>query len=341
MGKKWNDSGPAEKLLSFYTMLLFSRAPVSLSYAAASLECSKQTVGRLADQLEGARYGKLNKSKIGKEVYYNIDKPRRIPAINLNAEALAELALCHEFIQKLLPPAMLNKTRQSLKQAEAFLQEPGESIKDGLGSSLVKGPIDYEPFEDILRTFMIAITEQRICEVRYKAKRHQEEKAYEFAPKRLIAFHESIFVYGYIMSPDDRLKPLYSKPTLLALHRFKDCKITKLKSGSVPDYMPVDQSFLGIFAENKFRVKVLFKASAATYVSERQWSKNQVIEDLPNNDIILYADAGNEKECVSWILSFGDAARVLEPGWLRDKIKSVLRGMCDAYGIKHEKEEED
>lgn len=334
MGKKWNDSRPAEKLLSFYTMLLFSRAPISLSEAAESLECSKQTVGRLADQLEGARYGKLNKSKVGKEVYYNIDKPRRVPAINLNADALAELVLCHEFIQKLLPPAMLKKARQSLNQAAAFLEDPSAGIRDGIGSALVKGLIDYAPFEEILRTFMIAIAERRICRVCYRAKRHLEEKTYEFAPKRLIAFHESIFVLGYIMSPEEPLKPLYPRATLLALHRFLSCQITRLKSDGAPEPEIREQSFFGVFDDNKFPIKILFKASAATYVAERRWSGNQRIEELPNNDIILYAEAGNEKECVSWILSFGANAELLQPAWLREKIKETLADMNRVYGME-------
>lgn len=338
MGEKWSDSRPAEKLLTFYTMLLFSRNPISLSEVAESLDCSKQTVGRLADQLESSRYGKVNKFKIGKEVYYSMDKPRRIPAINLNAEALTDLALCYQFIQKLLPPAMLRKNLQSLTQAASYLPEPERSIKDGLGASLAKGPIDYGPYEEILRSFIIAISEQRICVVTYKAKRYQEEKSYYFAPKRLIAFHESIFVSGYIVSDNSPPAPLYEAPNLLAIHRFKSCMLEKRKSTNIPDPPLQNELFLGIFHEKEFPIKVRFHAAAATYVAERKWSARQSIEDLPDNGIVLNAYAGNEKECLSWILSFGEKAELLEPSWMREKIRTVIDAMRQNYIGEDKKE---
>lgn len=335
MGTKWSDSGPAEKLLSFYTMLLFSRTPISLSDAASSLDCSKQTVGRLANQLEGSRYGKLNKSKIGKEVYFSMDKPKRLPAMNLNAEALADLALCYEFIQKLLPPSILHKSRQGLSQAAAFFPESETSIKDGIAYSLAKGPIDYEPFVSIMRNFMLAITEKRICSIVYKAKRHQEEKKHEFAPKRLIAFRESIFVLGYFVTEENPPKQLYPNPTLLAIHRFKSCEIERRKSDNIPEPQISEESFLGIYNEKQFPITVRFSADAATYVAERKWSRKQWIEDLPNNDIILHAEASNEKECIAWILSFGHSAQLLEPPWLREKIGNLLVKMVSMYSEKY------
>lgn len=331
MGIKWNESGPAEKLLSFYTMLLFSRCPVSLTDAASSLECSKQTVGRLANQLESSRYGKLNKTRIGKEVYFSMDKPRRLPAVSLNAEALADLALCYEFIQKLLPPSILQKTRQGLNQAAALFPDSQDSIKDGIASSLAKGPVDYEPFVAILRNFMLAITENRVCSIIYKAKRHQEEKKHEFAPKRLIAFRESIFVLGYFVNEDLPVTPLYQDPTLLAIHRFKKCDIGKRKSDTIPDPQISEESFLGIYGTKKIPITVRFNANAATYVAERKWSKKQWIEDLPNNEIMLHTEARNEKECISWVLSFGDSAELLEPPWMREKIRDQLSKMLSMY----------
>ena len=60
MGSKWNrDVKPSERLLALYSMLLFSGRTVSLTELARELECSKQTVRRLARMLPRSRTASL------------------------------------------------------------------------------------------------------------------------------------------------------------------------------------------------------------------------------------------------------------------------------------------
>ena len=147
MGKKWNsDAKPAEKMLALYTMLLFTGREASLSELSRELDCSKQAVLRLRDQLEASRFGKLLRSKRGKETLYQIDRPRNPPKISLNAEGLYQLALCRDFILHLLPDAMRQNVDTALQQASAFLPED-EELPECIGQSIVKGRINYTPFQ--------------------------------------------------------------------------------------------------------------------------------------------------------------------------------------------------
>ena len=58
MGKKWSESRPAEKMLSLYTLLLTSSQPVRLTELSRLLNCAKQSVTRLIDQLESSHFGR-------------------------------------------------------------------------------------------------------------------------------------------------------------------------------------------------------------------------------------------------------------------------------------------
>lgn len=331
MSEKWSDSRPAEKLLALYTILLVSPEPMSLTLLSKKLDCSKQTVSRLVDQLESSKFGKVIKNRQGKQSIYSLEKPRRQPAVSLNAEGLAQLALCREFLLRLLPPSMSRQMETSLRQASAYLPENSDAMTDGIGASLVKGRIDYRPYENFINTIMKAIAGKKICSVGYRAKRHKEEKNYDFAPVRLIAFHESIFAHGYIVSETGTPRPLYENPNLLALHRFTKCALTRRKADKIPDELPSQSSFLCIMTGEPFDIAVKFSPASATYAAERQWSLDQTIEDLPDGSIILRTKAVNTYECLSWLLSFGDSAEILEPAWLRKHVAEKITAMLGMY----------
>ena len=65
MGKKWSESRPAEKMLSLYTLLLTSSQPVRLTELSRLLNCAKQSVTRLIDQLESSHFGKIVRHQLG------------------------------------------------------------------------------------------------------------------------------------------------------------------------------------------------------------------------------------------------------------------------------------
>lgn len=331
MSEKWSDSRPAEKLLALYTTLLVSPEPMSLTLLSKKLDCSKQTVSRLVDQLESSKFGKVIKDRLGKQIIYSLEKPRRQPVVSLNADGLTQLALCREFLLRLLPPSMSRQMETSLRQASAYLPDNSDFMSDGIGASFVKGRIDYRPYENFIKTIMKAITGKKICSVGYRTKRHREEKNYDFAPTRLIAFHESIFVYGYIVAETGPVRPLYENPNLLALHRFTKCAPTRRKIDKIPDDLPGQSSFLGIMSGDPFDIAIKFGPDSATYAAERQWSLDQTIENLPDGSIILRVRAVNTFECLSWLLSFGDSAEVLEPAWFRQQVEEKIESMLGKY----------
>ena len=76
---------------------------------------------------------------------------------------------------------------------------------------------------------------------------------------------------------------------------------------------------------------VQFTGFAAGFVSERIWSPDQEIRGLPDGGIEITFSASSEPELVSWVLSFGDEARVLEPDWLVEAVKSQVRRMWEKY----------
>ena len=332
MPKKWNqDATASEKLLSLYSLLLFSGREATLTELSKELQCSKQAILRLVGQLESSRYGKLIYSKRGREACYSIERPKQLPKISLNAEGLYQLALCRNFILHLLPDAMRKTVDTTLQQACAYVEDDLPAPLGAAGMSYGKGRIDYTPFSAMLQTLVQAIREGRVCSVRYKPRLVEEEKVYDFAPKRLIAFHEVIHLTGWIVTDKGSVEALYDKPANLAVHRLLEVTLTRRSATHLPDPKEDSKALFGFMSDAPFTVKVRFSPEAATYVAERQWSDDQQIAIHKDGGITISFESRSYAETLSWVLSFGQRARVISPKWLKDAVADNAVDMVAMY----------
>lgn len=336
MGKKWNiDAKPAEKLLALYSMLLFSGREASLSDLSRELNCSKQAVGRLIDQLEASRFGKLLRAKQGRESVYRLDRPKNLPKLSLNAEGLHQLALCRDFILHLLPESMRKVVDATLQQASAYLPEGG--TPDDLlsiGTSFAKGRIDYSSFQDMLQAVTKGIRQGKVCAVQYKASLNGEVKSFEFAPKRLVAYREAIHIHGWIVSDKGTAAPLFEKPTNLALQRLQKVFVTRRSAAHIPDVKEEHKGTFGVMEDKPFPVRVKFSASAATYAAERVWSEDQKVTVHKDGSVTLAMTARRSTEVIAWVLSFADTAELLSPKWLRAELAEHVATLAARYEQK-------
>jgi predicted DNA-binding transcriptional regulator YafY len=83
--------------------------------------------------------------------------------------------------------------------------------------------------------------------------------------------------------------------------------------------------------EDAFQVTAEFTGWAAKYVAERIWSPDQKIKKAGKSKIILEFTASSEPEVISWLLWFGEKARLLKPDYLVDEITSKIKSMNTVY----------
>lgn len=115
---------------------------------------------------------------------------------------------------------------------------------------------------------------------------------------------------------------------LLAVHRIKKLEITERQFKSPKNY-DFDKSFdkyFGIIKEDRFEVDIEFTGWAAGFIQEREWSKDQKIHELDNDTICVSFTAASAPEVISWVLFFGEEARVSKPDWfIKDIALSIDR----------------
>jgi len=85
-------------------------------------------------------------------------------------------------------------------------------------------------------------------------------------------------------------------------------------------------------AKEEIRVKLMVRQPMAQIVMERIWSEDQEISLChERNSILFEANLPQSEETISWILSLGQYAEVLEPETLKETIKSELKEMLGKY----------
>jgi CRISPR-associated endonuclease/helicase Cas3 len=102
-----------------------------------------------------------------------------------------------------------------------------------------------------------------------------------------------------------------------------------------PDFDP--RAFLGSawgiwYTEGQpVRVALRFSPGAARRVKETRWHPTQQLQDLPDGALLWEADVAEPREMLPWIRGWGADVEVLEPGEMREKVKSEVRRMAKVY----------
>jgi len=331
MGKKWNtEHGPGEKMLRLFALLLFTPERFSLNALADMLDCSKQTVLRLIDQIESIGWAKVQRGESGRKALFWIERPGNLPRIALNPEGLEQLALCRNFLEHLLPPSTRLPMDAALQQASAYVSEADAvniASAGTLGGAFSKGRIDYSEAQGFLRTLMQAAKERKVCEVTYRASVLKEPRTFDFAPQRIMAGRDSIYVIGWEVTGKGSVAPLYDDPLFLLAHRIREATVTRRIWKDMPDTTSAIGAF-GIMRGEPFTVVVrITTPEAVTYVAERIWSEDQKMEFLEDGSLILTMTAQSPLEVISWVLSLGSAAELIEPDWMQKDIQAEIAAM--------------
>lgn len=337
MAKKWNsDSTPTEKVLVLFGLLLFNRRSYSLTELSSEycLNASKATVLRLLRQLSSSRLIPLQVEKRGRENYYCLKRQKVLPGFALDADGLFQLAMCRDFIANLLPTAVREQTLACISRVAELLPPEQGALPPAIAGSLGKGTIDYSPFQSVFETLARAISIRRVCRVQYRSAAGGKPRTFDFAPLRLQAYHDCLYVDGWDLTDDDPPELRHDDQLRLALQRFGGCELTEKSASHLPP-LPKNNGAMGIMParpEDEFEIRVHFDRRVASYVAERQWSQEQKIEFNPDDgSVTLTARMANASEAMAWLLGFGDAATLLSPTWLARDLAQTLERMLEKY----------
>ncbi|MDR2141351.1 MAG: WYL domain-containing protein [Deltaproteobacteria bacterium] len=323
---------PAEKILGLYTLLLQSHRPRSLQNLRKIFNCSTSTMLRVIDQLEASRYGKVIKTKRGRESYYELDKTNlKIPNARFTVEGISALWMCRDFCERLFPRDLWKAMETSLLQGYSLTEAESKDERPSFARRISWGIIDYSVLAEEQLLLFQALRTRTVCAFDYLRGERKEPGHFIYAPLELVAFRETLFLRGWLLS--ENYRPLFAEPSLLCLHRVRRVRLLTKSSRGVPPLPPLGDLGLGIIETKKFRASIRFLGASARWVRERIWSEDQSIDQRADGSIVLSLTVRNSYEALSWLLSFGREAQVLEPRWLRKLLAEEARRVWEFYRV--------
>ena len=135
-------SSYGQKLISLFAKLLFSGKSHSLIELSRMLNCSKQTVLRLVDDIRRAYGVDIEESMENRKKYYRIKKAFQItPVVNLTKSELQSLYMCRAFAEHLLGNHIYDDATRALEKSHAILSGQHGFSSRNFGS-FASGSID-------------------------------------------------------------------------------------------------------------------------------------------------------------------------------------------------------
>jgi predicted DNA-binding transcriptional regulator YafY len=326
-------SSYGQKIISLFAKLLFSRQRHSLIELSRMLHCSKQTVMRLIDDIKMAYGVDIEESVENRRKYYQLKRRVGVdPTLNLTESEISVLQMCRAFTEHLLGRQLFDEAAQALLKSQAHLPEK-QRVDSRHFASFIPGSIDYTGHHQTIRRLIKAMDEKKICKITYK--RIMADRAKTFFIKPLKVFSQKDTIYLHARMARYPGKP-YKEPDfdpLLAIHRIKNLELTE-RSFEFPKNYDFEKFFnqnFGVIKEEAFKVEVEFTGYATEYIAERIWSPDQKLIKKKDGTAKLKFSASSEPELISWVLSFGDEAKVVKPNWLIDRIKQIVISIQSEY----------
>lgn len=337
MSKKIDpDKTHGQKVIDLFFKLFFSPYKYSLTELSQSLGCSKQTVGRIVDTINSSIEGiKIEDFIQNRKRYFRIKKEKiSSSAINMSQSEYALLQMCCSFTKHLIGEKEFNQAANALGKTQVLLED-GDIISAKHFGAFLPGTIDYSRYQIIIRDLINAMEERKVCKLTYHSIGENEEKVFYIKPLKLFSKDATIYLHAKMAQTPGK-KPIKPKfDPLLVVHRIKGVELTET-AFEFPDDFDFEVFYnknFGVMKEDSFQVKVEFTGFVARYVKERVWSVDQEIIEHEDGKIELIFSATSEEELLSWILSHGHEARVVEPDWLIEMVQDEVNKIRRKYAF--------
>ena len=265
---------------------------------------------------------------------YFYERPvHEFPMMRYSVEDVVALFLARKAVEPLQGSPLEATLRDSFRRLSGALQgeisfrwSDLDEVFSVKGTGIV--PADVRLFEKVAR----AVMELRLLRFEYRKIEGEVWEQRTIRPFHIADFDGGWYVIGY----DEARK---AKRTF-ALQRMKAARVMKTKFLRPADFDLSDHlgGSFGVWhspeeGNRAHRVRLRFSGWAARMVSERRWHPSQEMKwtGRKKETLELVMDLSSFEEITRWILSWGPQVEVLEPGELRDGVKTMLKENLKRY----------
>ncbi len=178
---------------------------------------------------------------------------------------------------------------------------------------------------EVIDELVTAVLYGHPIEVRY-TKPSGLLRLYRLLPYTLAVYRQGLYVLAHDVEAD--------QVKTFAVERIAEIARNRKEPFTIPaDWNPQEhlRHAFGITGGTPEPVRVVFSPEVRTYIRERTWHSSQALSARPDGWLELALHVAITPELISWVLSFGADAKVLEPASLGEQVQAGLRAALAAY----------
>lgn len=330
--KKYSQAGRLHTIIR----LLEARRGMTLDDLAEECDVDRRTIHRDLNAVGEAGYSLTTEWQDGKKVYSFLTKSRNIPPITFTLNQLMSLYLLRSLGVHLAGTPFQAEIEELFRNITSVLPDRYAAHLERIARvslPIMHGARDYSFAAAHLEELQRALLHQYRIRMDYAKQGREAGEEYDVDPYTLVFHKGGIYLLGYAHNR--------KAMRLFALERVRGVAVTRQRFEIPAGYEPEGhfKSAFGLVSDTSMKVCVRFSADVAHAVRERLWRPDQKVRSDSEGRVTIEFEAAGEMELVSWILSYGAHAEVLEPPELRREVKRQVKEMREFYRGKEKGQE--
>jgi predicted DNA-binding transcriptional regulator YafY len=260
------------------------------------------------------------------------DAPRRVEVRRTQAYALLA---ARRLFEPMKGSTLYEEIDLAAQKLLGVARRPGRGPNAGVADARLEerflylpfAPKDYEAHTETLDDLFQAVADLRPLTCRYRRAKDGREEKITIHPYAMVLYKDAIYCVGMHAGKGEIRTFL--------LDRMRDTECSPTERFELPESFHVDDYFQGQFGiwrgGTPQRVIIDFDGKVAEFVRTRRIHPSQVLTDLPRGGVRLTLEIGDMTELATWVLGFGETAKVVEPPDLVERIKRELEGALAHY----------
>lgn len=315
---------PQHARLLFIDRKIREKRYPNCSSLAEEWETSSRTIHRDLDYMRCELNAPLEYSAKERGFYYT-EEQYQLPAMNIRESDLFAIYLTEKLLEQYEGTPIYDSLRSMFRK-----------IEDSLPDKVVIKPADQSRFTvippfstvilpEVLPTVFDCLRTSTRLEIEYRTPGGTTVWR-QIDPYHGVRFEGDWYVVGYC-----HLRKEIRTFSLSRIQKLKQCQ-ERFRLPERFDFKKLSGSHFGAhWSDEEFEVRILFAKEAAMYVRERQWHPTQNFEEREDGSLLLTMTVNHLLELKRWVLSWGDAARVLAPSSLVEEMRNATQSMAAFY----------
>lgn len=322
--KKYSQAGRVHDIIR----LIEARHGITVEELAEEAGVTRRTIHRDLAAIQEAGYPLISEWLNGRKVYRFLTRFKDVPPVNFTLQELMSLYFFRSQLDFLKGTPFQEDMEAIFRKINSVLPPRYAAHLERIAQvslPLLQGTRDYSRLSEGLRKLREALLYQYRVTLKYRARGKQRGEAYLVDPYTLVFFKGGLYLLGYA----HKRKAVRT----FAAERITGVELSRERFELPEEFRPEEQfrTAFGIVEETPMAVRVRFSPAVAQTIRERLWHPTQTVKEEADGSMLLSFTAGGRMEILSWILSYGAHAEVLEPPELREDAARIAREMAGRY----------